>query len=335
MMFFKASWGFFILHFFLSFEGLSLYMRPKRFLFLMILLAFSCQNTQEKEIYMFSYSGDNGQGLHLAYSTDGYKWAALNNDQPFLHPELSKDSLLRDPCIIQGQGKKFHMVWTISWDEKGIGYSSSEDLINWTPQQFIPVMANEPKALNCWAPELFYDRKEKQYMIYWSTTIPGRFNEGEGDDNYNHRIYYVTTKDFKTFSETKLLYDGGFNVTDATIIYDDEKYYMFLKDETRSPVKKHIRIAVSENLTSGYKLLSRPITPDWVEGPTVIKINDYWMVYYNEYTRNKFGAVRSEDFIRWEIVSESLNFPPGARHGTVFKTDVKMFTKLLRSISSL
>ena len=310
--------------------------KPIVFLFLLS-LTLACQNKQEKTVYMFSYFRDNGQdGLHLAYSTDGFKWLALNNDQSVLAPQLSKDKLMRDPCIIQGPDKNFHMVWTVSWNEKGIGYSSSKDLINWTPQLFIPVMGQEPEALNCWAPEIFYDKKEKLYMIYWSTTIPGRFKEGDGsgDDKYNHRLYYVTTKDFTTFSETKLLYDEGFNVIDATIIYKDKKYYMFLKDETRNPVKKHIRIAVSDSLTNGYNLLSKPITPDWVEGPTGIKIGDYWMIYYDEYTRGKFGAVKSEDFMRWEIVSESISFPPGVRHGTVFQINVKVLTKLLRSLSS-
>ena len=308
-----------------------------KLLVLTLLLFIACQTKEEQDIYMFSYFRDNGQdGLHLAYSTDGYKWMTLNNDQSFLHPQLSNDKLMRDPCIINGPDKKFHMVWTVSWNDKGIGYSSSEDLVNWTPQQYIPVMAHEPEALNCWAPELFYDKKGKRYIIYWSTTIPGRFKEGNdnGDEKYNHRIYYTTTQDFKTFTDTKLLYDEGFNVIDATIIYSDKKYYMFLKDETRNPVKKHIRIAVSDSLTSGYKLISKPITPDWVEGPTSIKIGEYWMVYYDEYTRSKYGVVRSKDLIRWEIVSDSLRFPLGIRHGTIFKTDIKVITKLLKSISS-
>jgi hypothetical protein len=34
---------------------------------------------------MFSYFKNNGKdGLHLAYSNDGYRWAALKNDESFL-----------------------------------------------------------------------------------------------------------------------------------------------------------------------------------------------------------------------------------------------------------
>ncbi|MFT4018666.1 MAG: glycosyl hydrolase, partial [Agriterribacter sp.] len=69
---------------------------------------------------MFSYFKGNGEdGLHLAYSRDGYSFTALNNDQSFLKPELSKDKLMRDPCIIRGADGLFHMVWTVSWHDRG------------------------------------------------------------------------------------------------------------------------------------------------------------------------------------------------------------------------
>lgn len=283
--------------------------------------------------YLFSYFKDNGQdGLHLAYSRDGYHWHALKNDQSFLTPQVSSDKLMRDPCIIRGNDKRFHMVWTVSWNKKGIGYASSGDLINWSEQQYIPVMEHEPEAMNCWAPEIFYDRGRKEYMIYWATTIPGRFAQGDslGDGKYNHRLYYTLTKDFKTFSDTKLLYDEGFNVIDATIQRIKDKYFMFLKDETRIPPKKHIRIAVSDLLTGGYKLMSKPISPDWVEGPTVAKIDDYWVVFYDEYTRHHMGAVRSKDIQNWEIITDSISFPEGVRHGTIFRVREKTLQRLLR-----
>ena len=52
---------------------------------------------------MFSYFTNGGKdGLHLACSYDGYVWEALNNNESFLKPKISKDSLMRDPCIVQG-----------------------------------------------------------------------------------------------------------------------------------------------------------------------------------------------------------------------------------------
>ncbi|MGE4587502.1 MAG: glycoside hydrolase family 43 protein [Mangrovibacterium sp.] len=308
-------------------------MKPKLIILLLFPILFQNCGKQEPKGYLFSYFKDNGQdGLHLAFSQDGYHWNALKNDRSFLRPELSDDKLMRDPCIIRDPGGKFHMVWTVSWNERGIGYAWSKDLIHWSEQQYIPVMQHEPEALNCWAPEIFYDKPTGRFMIYWSTTIPGRFPEtGEPEDNrYNHRIYYTVTKDFKTFAPTRLLYDEGFNVIDATIKKIEKKYYMFIKDETPNPVKKHIRIARSDSLTGGYRLISKPITPDWVEGPTVIRIGGHWIIYYDEYRRHHMGAVRSTDLLNWEICTDQLSFPDGVRHGTVFPVEQNVLKKLLQ-----
>ncbi|WP_423129181.1 glycoside hydrolase family 43 protein [Gaoshiqia sp. Z1-71] len=299
---------------------------------LLFVLITGCQE-KEKKVYLFSFFQDNGQdGLHLAYSYDGYQWEALKNNESFLAPRVADDKLMRDPCIIQGPDKKFHLVWTVSWNDHGIGYASSDDLINWSEQKFIPVMQHEPEVLNCWAPEVFYDKKNKEYLIYWASTIPGRFNEGDtqGDDKYNHRMYYTTTKDFETFGETKLLYDEGFNVIDAVIKRIGGIYVMFLKDETRNPAKKHLRMATSNSLTEGYKLFREPFSPDWVEGPTVAFVDGYWVVYYDEYTRHRMGAVRSKDLKTWETITDSISFPEGTRHGTVFQVNESVLNRLLQ-----
>ncbi len=284
-------------------------------------------------VYMFSYFKDNGQdGLHLAYSMDGLAWTALKNDSSLLKPAVAKDKLMRDPCIIRGADNKFHMVWTVSWNDGGIGYASSADLLHWSEQQFIPVMKDEPTARNCWAPEIFYDAAHKEYMIYWATTIPGRFMAGDtaGDDKYNHRMYYVTTKDFKTFSKTKLLYDHGFNIIDASIQKAGKRFVMFLKDETKNPPQKNIRIAFSDALTGGYGLPSAPITGNyWAEGPTVIKIGKNWVVYFDKYTQHAYGAVSSADLKTWTDISDKISFPKGTRHGTVFTVTKKEFDTIM------
>lgn len=246
---------------------------------------------------------------------------------------LSKDKLMRDPCVIRGTDNLFHMVWTVSWTDRGIGYASSADLIHWSEQQYIPVMANEDSAKNCWAPEITYDAKKKQYMIYWATTIPGRFSAGDtaGDGKYNHRIYYVTTKDFKTYSPTKLLYNKDFNVIDATIQRNGKQFVMFLKDETKKPPQKNIRISTSKNLYKNYSLASAPITGKyWAEGPTAIKIGENWIVYFDKYTEHKYGAVTSTDLVNWTDISDKISFPKGTRHGTVFTITKDELAALLK-----
>lgn len=298
----------------------------------LVLLLMMKAVTAQDSVYLFSYFKDNGQdGLHFAYSIDGYNWKALKNDSSFLKPTAGKDKLMRDPCIIRGADGKFHMVWTVSWNEQSIGYASSADLINWSVQRDIPVMAHEPTARNCWAPELTYDARKKEYMIYWATTIPGRFTAGDnaGDDKYNHRMYYVTTKDFVKFSPAKLLYDHHFNVIDATIIPNGREYMMFLKDETKKPPQKNIRISTSKNLTGPYSKPSAPITGDyWAEGPTVLKKDGKWIVYFDKYTQHKYGAIESTDGKNWKDVSDQISLPKGLRHGTIFVVTKDEFSKL-------
>ena len=303
--------------------------------FIIALLAFSFNGTsaqQTDSVYLFSYFKNNGEdGLHLAYSMDGFKWIALKHDSSLLTPMVASDKLMRDPCIIRGADNEFHMVWTVSWNDRGIGYAHSKDLINWSEQQFIAVMKDEPTARNCWAPEIFYDAVKKQYMIYWATTIPGRFAKGDtaGDDKYNHRLYYTTTKDFTKFSKTKLLYDKGFNVIDATIQKNGKRYVMFLKDETKKPAQKNIRIAMSKNLTGGYSIPTVPITGNyWAEGPTVLKMKDEWIVYFDKYTQHQYGAVASTDLKNWVDISDQLSMPDGIRHGTVFTISMQEFDQL-------
>ena len=283
-----------------------------------------------KDVYIFCYFKNNGQdGLHLAYSMDGYKWTTLFNDTSILKPTVSKDKLMRDPCIIKGGDGKFHMVWTVSWKERSIGYASSTDLIHWTEQREIPVMAHEPEAKNCWAPEIFYDAKSKDYMIYWATTIKGRFPPTDTLGDNDHRIYYVITKDFKTFSRAKLLYDKGFNVIDATIKKIGRQYIMFLKDETIRPVQKNLRIATSKKLSEGYSTPSIPITGKyWAEGPTAVKIGDEWVVYFDKYREHKYGAIASKDLLQWRDVSDKISLPKGIRHGTIFKILKQEFNAL-------
>lgn len=63
-------------------------------------------------VWLFtSFRGNGEDGLHLAYSRDGYRWTALKNDQSFLTPTIGT-KLMRDPSLIQGPDGMFHLVWT-------------------------------------------------------------------------------------------------------------------------------------------------------------------------------------------------------------------------------
>ncbi|HEX8329812.1 MAG TPA: glycoside hydrolase family 43 protein [Hymenobacter sp.] len=282
---------------------------------------------KKNEALVFCYFKGNGQdGLHLASSRDGYTWKALKRDSTFLRPTVAKDKLMRDPCIIRGQDGLFHMVWTVSWQDKGIGYANSKDLIHWSEQQFLPVMAHEAGARNTWAPEITYDPGTKTYLIYWASTITGKFPETQStaDSGYNHRIYATSTRDFNTYTPTTLLYEPGFNVIDASIQPDGKRYVMFLKDETREPAQKNLRVAFSDKLAGPYGKASAPITGNyWAEGPTALKLGKDWLVYFDKYRDHKYGAIKSSDLTTWTDVSDQISVPAGLRHGTIFRVSAK------------
>jgi len=301
-------------------------------LLLFVFLAFQSQG--QEQIFLFSYFTDNGQdGLHLAYSTDGLKWEALNNGKSFVAPTVGNDKLMRDPFILQGKDGLFHMVWTSSWKERQIGYASSKDLINWSEQKAIPVMAHEPTAKNCWAPEMVYDPQNKKYFIFWATTIPGRHSEvasSESEKGLNHRMYSATTSDFKIFSPTKLFFNPDFSVIDATILPKGNSFYLFLKNENSNPPEKNIRMTQSKNASGPYPTkVSPPITGNyWAEGPTALEIGEYVYVYFDKYRDHQYGAVRSKNMKDWEDVSDKVLFPKGVRHGTAFKVSNEVFKNL-------
>ena len=289
-------------------------------------------------VYLFSYFINNSKdGLHLAYSYDGLTWTALNGGRSFLTPTVGKDKLMRDPSICQAPDGTFHMVWTSSWTDRIIGYASSCDLIHWSEQKAIPVMMNEPAAHNCWAPELFYDESSQTYYIFWATTIPGRHKEvstSESEKGLNHRIYYVTTKDFKSFSKTAMFFNPDFSVIDAAIVKDPKRndLIMVVKNENSNPPEKNLRVTRMENIRKGFPTkVSAPITGNyWAEGPAPLFIGDTLYVYFDKYRDHRYGAVRSLDHGEtWEDVSDQVSFPKGIRHGTAFAMDASVVETLI------
>lgn len=276
-----------------------------------------------KTKYLYSSFRNNGEdGLHLAYSDDGLTFTALNGDASFLAPAVG-GNLMRDPSICQGPDGMFHLVWTTGWWDKGIGIAHSADLIHWSAETFLPVMGSQPDALNCWAPEIFYDDATKRFLIFWATTINGAFPETYNpDDDNNHRIYYVSTADFETYTDTQLFYDPGFNCIDAFIAKDNDRYVMFIKDETKVPVaEKNIRMAFSDHAAGPYGPASAPISPLglWVEGPSAVKAGGQWILYYDAYGNGYMGGEASTDLENWWDITSQITFPSGTRHGTVFK----------------
>lgn len=298
---------------------------------LCLLLFVSCR--ADKEYYVFtSFHEPADAGLRYLVSRDGRHWDSIPGT--WLKPALGQHKLMRDPSIARTPDGTYHLVWTTSWKgDVGFGHATSRDLIHWSEQEMIPVMAHEPTTVNVWAPEIFYDDAKEELMVVWASCIPGRFAKGIEEENNNHRLYYITTKDFKTISETKLLYDPGFSSIDATIVKRaPEDYVMVLKDNTRP--ERNLRVAFASSAQGPYHDLSGPFTESFVEGPTIEKIGEEFLVYFDVYKKKIYGAVRTKDFRSFTDETNRITLPHGHKHGTIFRAPEALVEELMRSSHS-
>lgn len=301
-----------------------------RILYLILLLMFLAGCRTAKDVYLFtSFHEPASDGLRLLYSYDGYNWTDLKHS--FLKPEVGQGKLMRDPSIAQGPDGTFHLVWTAGWrGDKGFGYASSKDLVHWSKQQYIEVMKDEAETVNVWAPEIYYDQDSSRFIIIWASTIPYRFPKGVEDENNNHRLYYTTTKDFKEFSPEKLFFDPGFSVIDAVIAKTGNgNYVQVLKDNTRP--NRNLKVAFSTSLLGPYTNVSAPFTDHFIEGPTVLKTGNDWLIYYDVYEKKKFGAMKTRDFKSFTDISDKVHLPEGHKHGTIFKANRKILEGLKKA----
>ena len=291
-------------------------------------LALVTLSACSRKVYLFStFHEPATDGLRLAYSYDGYHWKDF--DTTFIRPAVDSN-VMRDPSIAQGPDGTFHLVFTSAWKgTKTFGYASSKDLIHWTAQRTVPVMEYEPTTVNVWAPELFYDDEGKEFIIIWASTLPFRFPKGQEDENNNHRMYYTTTKDFQSFTPTKLFYDPGFSVIDCEIVKRAKNdYVLVLKDNTR--MARNIKVAFASNALGPYSKASEAFSPMYTEGPTVAKVKDGYLIYYDQYRDKIFGAMKTNDFKTFTDATKEVSLPQGHKHGTVFMVKKKVLKNLLK-----
>lgn len=309
---------------------------------------FAPTRATAEDIVLFPYFQNNGEaGVYLSYSTDGRKFLPLNNAQPiFMPPQWAGgQNLTRDPSIVYRDGL-FHMVWTSNWSGRIFGYASSPDLVTWsTPKQVTPFPASLPsidQPDNVWAPEIHYDHIQGNYQIVFSSATPREENDGDGSQDSHgndHRPFEVRTTDFVTFTSAKVLFDQNFSVIDGQIAFDDrgtataddDRWVMAIKRETNAPGGKNIRLTFTNpTQTDPWSAASAPIlgpgsslrASEQVEGPSLIRFGDEWLLYADAFTSGHYSLISSPDLVTWKDETAALSFPVGhPRHGTALVVD--------------
>jgi hypothetical protein len=254
------------------------------------------------------------EGLRYLISEDGLTWDSLPG--VWLKPEVGKQKVMRDPSIVRSPEGIYHLVWTSSWrGDRGFGYAWSKDLIHWSEQRFIETMT-DTTTVNVWAPELFYDDTRDEYMIFWASCVPGKFDRGIEEEENNHRLYYTTTKDFRSFTPAQLLIEPGYSTIDAIILKRGEKdYVMVVKDNTRP--ERNLKVSFATDPHGPWSAPSAPFTEQFTEGPSVVKVDQDYYIYYDRYRSKDFGAMKTRDFKHFENAEKEIFIPKLHKHGTI------------------
>ena len=289
--------------------------------------------------YLFCYfvgNEVNEQTIHLAVSTDGYNFEALNNNEAVI-TQTKGTGCVRDPYILKGpdeNGKECYFI--VATDMNALdGWTSnhaiitwrSYDLVNWIDETVIDMRDFEgfETTTRAWAPQAIWDEEKGMYMVYWA-------NSTLENDTAGH--YYAYTKDFKTFETEPQVLFGRWNEVDeetgevrnvqcidGDIIYNEKDgyYYLYFKED----LTQKIAYVKSKNLTGPYNQDYTICSLNWwgVEGSTMYRINgtNAWMMIMDEYGEGTFFGQMTRDFNKFKRVQRSRygldHLRP--RHGSV------------------
>ncbi|MFV0499911.1 MAG: glycoside hydrolase family 43 protein [Bacilli bacterium] len=262
--------------------------------------------------YILSYFKTEDESMYLAQSADGFMWDEVNEGKAVLNSTIGSETI-RDPFLLETE-KGFIMLTTNGWYSEQIVCYQSQDLCTWTDGKLIDFSGNG--FVNCWAPEA--KKIGEDYYIYWSSS-----KEVANKNDWNHRIYYTKTKDFKHFSKPSIFLDCDYSCIDGTLFESDNQLLMCFKDERLDvPTEKSLKLAIFDKELEIFKPFENSISKTWVEGPTVFNIEGCNYIYYDEYTRNKWGMIKSSDIRQWdEVDSQLFKLPAGVRHGSILRLE--------------
>ncbi len=101
-----------------------------------------------------------------------------------------------------------------------------------------------------------------------------------------------------------------------------------MKDNTRP--NRNLKVAFADNPLGPYSGISDTLTKKLTEGPTVLKTENEWLIYFDSYGDHTYGALRTKDFINFENITNEIDLPESHKHGTIFKVGINVLEGLMR-----
>jgi hypothetical protein len=257
---------------------------------------------------LFTYfGGTGGETAKFALSADSRHFVELNGGNPISDLAPANGTSIRDPFLRRSPlDGRYYLVST-----NGAGFGgtdtilmwSSANLVDWSAQAVLPVMANFAEDMSrLWAPEWVFDEERQEYLVFWATHWKeGRGHFGSECDNPELGRFTFCgayTKDWDTFSDAFPLYDpackkawfapdayGDGGIDGDIARGPDGRYYLFYKD-SRAPNSTGVgpmqqtsgtRVAWTANL-SDPGAWSPPgngalLGPWGTEGPELLRVN--------------------------------------------------------------
>ncbi|MDO4188728.1 MAG: glycoside hydrolase family 43 protein [Lachnospiraceae bacterium] len=224
--------------------------------------------------YLFAHFIGEQEGhqeqIYFALSEDGLNFKDMNNLKPVLISNVGEGGV-RDPYLYRSyEGDRFFLIATDlsifnrgGWFQNEQGYYDasttgssnlvlweSTDLVNFGEPKLLPVAPKN--AGMAWAPEMIYHEGTGEYVIFFSSSIMNPETKMKAKPN---TIFYVTTRDFVNFSETKIFIDNQTDpdgkareIIDTTLIKIGDTYYSASKDGDNSESNGGIRILKTNNI---------------------------------------------------------------------------------------
>lgn len=301
---------------------------------------------------MAHFTGESatGEQIYLAHSSDGLRWTDLNNGSPVLLSTVGTRGV-RDPALVRSPaGDRYWIIATdlriasgTSWsDAANRGSTSlvvweSTDLVNWSAPRLLNVAAGISGAGNAWAPEAIWNPATNDYVVYWATNSPR-------DGVTKHRIWYVRTSDFRTFTAPQLYINrgSGQGIIDTQIIEVPNstggyRYY-------RASADGHITIEGSNSVLGSWTTLGNLSHMgisngtgggNVVEGPMWAQFNgrDEWALWLDQYATGRgYMPITSTNLGSVQNFRTRTDYAMGGnrkRHGSILNITAAEQTRVL------